>query len=63
MAHLSWARPTILTLMIVIAISACLLAAVVQDDWQLVVIIIAGLSELGVTRLMVPVRIPSNEKS
>ena len=54
MAHLLWARPKILTLMIVIAISACLLAAVVRDDWQLAVIIVGGLLDLAVSRLMAP---------
>jgi hypothetical protein len=63
MAHSSWARPKILTLMIVVAISACLLAAVLHDEVDLAVISIGGLLELGFYRLMVPDRIPSNEKS
>jgi hypothetical protein len=47
----------ILTLMIVIAVSACLLAAVVRDDWQLAVIIVGGLLDLAVSRLMAPTRL------
>jgi hypothetical protein len=60
MAPPSWPRYTILTLMTVVAISACLLAAVAQGDGEFVILVFAGFLELVLFRLMVPVR-PAKE--